>query len=279
MKEDGSFVQRLHEIFFSFNVGFAVIFPLLVFLDNSILIYSLRFLAPAAQVILRGAIQLNELLHLDPCGLTGREIIFTVLFLLISIFAFLFVRLIARAPVLRTVLSPMAGLFALALVPALWLSINEKYWVSLGGTLHWYVFAMEGSLICAVFLLVWKREIPLQGGLLILILIPILHYIWWLGIELPIICAFFFLLRKRKIPVWTGLLVLGLHYSWWLVSMWDVVYTSALWVPYVPMVFFVVFPGSGFAWYFHVRHLQSKSAASHLGQTIAPRPAPLESAG
>ncbi len=117
-----SLVQRLHEVLFSLNIGFAIAFSLLAFIDKPIgPTYSGFVFSPATRLLLRSTVKLNQPLRLDPLRRTGREIIFITLILLIAILAFLLLRLIGRTVLLTTLLYPLGGLAALALVPALWL--------------------------------------------------------------------------------------------------------------------------------------------------------------
>jgi len=264
-----SLVQRLHEVLFSLNIGFAIAFSLLAFIDKPIgPTYSGFVFSPATRLLLRSTIKLNQLLRLDPLRRTGREIIFITLILLIAILAFLLLRLISRTVLLTTLLYPLGGLAALALVPALWLyALLDNYRFPSDDTLwsfQWSALAIEVPLVCAVFILGAKRRISIWHVALVLILIPVLHYVWWLGIEIPLICAFFFLSRKWRIPAWCGLLILGFHYAWWLGLMWNDIHRSSLWEP---AVFFVVFPGAGFAWLFYARELQRTSEAAQLAGT------------
>ncbi len=285
-----SFLRPLHEVLFCLNIGFAITFSLLAYItEYHGRTYASFIFLPADLLFERSAIKVNRLLHL-PAGHVvspgGDEIISMCLILLVALCVFLFLRLAGRTAWLRTLLLyPVGGVAALALVPALWwyallgkdrLPVDDAL-LRFGWPAGWPAFAIEAPLVCAVYFLVRKRRIPVWGGLLVLIFVPIFHYTWWLGFEIPLICAFFFLPRKRRIPVWGGLLVLGLHYAfgpggiaWGLGSMWGTIHRSHLWAP---AVFFVVYPVSGIAWFFYVRELQCGSEAPQIVEPV-PRPHP-----
>jgi len=222
------FAQHLHEVLFSLNAGFAVMFSLWAFVHRGVISTSAGyFLLPATRLFSRCAANINLLLHLDRANGTGREITLMILIFVIAIPVLLFLRLISHTKLSRIILDPVGGIAAFAFVPALWLHAYQASWLSNGGL---YPF--------------WK-----------FVKLPV--------IEVPVVCALLLFGRKERLSLRVCALILVLHYAWWSAWMWGDIYH---WAPYwwgsplwVPAAFFPVFPFSGFAWLFYVSQLRGKS--------------------
>jgi hypothetical protein len=219
LKRKSSLTQVVHETFFSLNIGFSVTFAALAFAygGQAPRISARYFFLPGEHLFVGQAAKINQFMHLDRGSDTGREIASCASMLLIALAVFLIILFIARTTLGRPVLYGLGGLGALALLPLLWLYILQTTWTV--GDEHLYPF--------------W-RSAPLS----------------FFAVEVPLVCAFFFLARHWRYQVWVGSLVLLLHYTLWTGVVWWIFFRVPLWSP---KLFYIVFPGSGFAWLFYSR--------------------------
>jgi len=219
--KDRNFGQNVHETLFSLNVGFAIIFALLIF--NSGVAKALRrsafyFLQPATRILFGWGSKINLLLHLQRWNNTGRDIASTVLILLVAVIVLLALRLVSRTALAEVVLTLTGGLAAIALVPLLYLHVLQATWGPYGGTL--YPFGR--SFVFSLFLL-----------------------------EISLVCSFLFLTRHWRHWVKAGAVVLLFHYLLWSGQLLWTFFQIPLWSS---KLFYFVFPGSGFAWLYYTRN-------------------------
>ena len=98
---------ELHEVLFSLNIGFAITFSLLFITEHPGPTYSMFIFWPAGGLLLRSALKVDQLLHLDTVVSTGGlEIISVGLISLVAVCAFLFLRLVGRTAYARAVVPP-----------------------------------------------------------------------------------------------------------------------------------------------------------------------------
>jgi len=134
---------------------------------------------------------------------------------------------------------------------------------------------LELALVCAFFLPGKKwRDQPYIGGLAAIAFFPMLylHVLeWWQFpfwgspeflysvVELTLVCAFILLARKSRYQPYLGAMVLLVHYTLWTGQLLWTFYGIPL---LLPKLFYIVFPGSGFAWLFYVKRLPSPEPAA-----------------
>jgi hypothetical protein len=223
------FRRRLHEALFTINIAFALIFGVLTFEHSSTKVIKPQgltryFLVPCWRLYIVGAYDINQSLHLPVLVEPGREMAALGMMLCVGLLAFLLLRLLAHTSAIHTVLDPVGGLFALALVPALWLHALQATWPDTGGQLPF-----------------WKSP---PWNIFVL--------------EIALICGFLYLARPRA---WILASVLGVHYALWITLMSPYIFWPSLWVP---KLFIVIFPASGFAWYLYVLERRRSSRTGRI---------------
>ena len=66
---------ELHEVLFSLNIGFAITFSLLFITEHPGPTYSMFIFWPAGGLLLRSALKVDQLLHLDTVVSTGGQVV------------------------------------------------------------------------------------------------------------------------------------------------------------------------------------------------------------
>jgi hypothetical protein len=228
-----SFPQCLYEVLLSLDVGYAVTLSEWTFIHRGDPHrFSIYFMLPVERLFSRTADDINRSMHLAATSGTGHEIASIIFTFVIATSVLILLRLIAPTRLSHTILDPVGGIAVLALVPALWLHAYQASMFPNPGSLafwasfHWSLF----------------------------------------DIEVPLVCAGMLYGRKGRLPLWACVLILTVHYSWWLGWMRSDLYWAPRWWAsplWVPAVFFVVFPASGFAWLYYARQSAESSEVTH----------------
>lgn len=222
-------IQRLNEILFSTNIGFAVAYALFAYdgcsrtavnapkgVRDLLAGFSqiLRRIAPLG-VHMRTKVQLLRSTVID-------EVVFLALLSTIAFLMYLLARLLGRSERGRRVFVSVSGFAALAAVPVCWLYVVSATWFdyeprTFGGTYGYLSIA----------------EIAVAGGLM-------------------------YLLRNQ--PIWRGSIVLALHYFFWIAAIGARNNGNFIAPVIVSLPFSLVFPGACFAWLQYARSTRTQEA-------------------
>jgi hypothetical protein len=213
-------LRQLHEVLFSLNLSFAIMYGLIAYTYAGVAPTqpALIFLLPGKHLIVDTSIWLNKFLNLDALSSVGREAVWVALVLATATLIFLAIQLLAWNSLTVPVLRLAGGAAALVAFPAFWLYAFRAAWAgdpalySFWRSAEWSVFA----------------------------------------IEIPAVCAFFVLSRRWSLPMWCQVLVLVIHCFFWTTFLWPSPHMT-LWSP---KVFVIVFPGAGITWLFYMRRSQ-----------------------
>lgn len=218
--------QRLQEILFSLNIGFAVVYALFAF-DGSSRVPVHASKGP------REFLESFQLMlgRIAPLGVHNRtksewvrsgiirEAAFGALALGATLLIFLLVRLIARSIARRSIFAVISGLTALVALPGCWLYIVYVTWGLDDPLPFWDTY----------------------GSISVL--------------EIAIAAGFLYLVRDQAI--WCGILVFSLHYIFWVLVIGGRDYGAFIAPVTMSIPLSVVFPISGFVWLRYVRALPS----------------------
>jgi hypothetical protein len=223
-------LRSLHETIFSLNVGYAFGYALLIYISKNL--FSLTSTTDLGYFFLRGAVRINNLLHLsssiadlgwypNPGSQVGAEVAFVVTLVGVALLVLFFLRLIAGPSTGRVVLGSVAGVTSLLTLPAFYLCALKLTW-------------MAGPLADST---PFWQSLP-----------PVIF-----AVELPCIGLVFWAGRKLSIPPVTTVTLFLLHYGLWTWVLWPTLYVYVQQRLFTPNVLLLIFPLSGIVWLLHRR--------------------------